>query len=124
MVVTMFLAHLVGDYVLQWDNLARWKSRELKGVLAHGLMVGGVTWLLSLPFDPGWWPWVLAVWLTHTAVDAVSLVLGRRVSLNGTGMAALVRFHIDQWCTPFGICGVREFTCWLHLAGLRHNERI
>ena len=96
MVVTMFLAHLVGDYVLQWDNLARWKSRELKGVLAHGLMVGGVTWLFSLPFDPGWWPWVLAVWLTHTAVDAVPLVLGRRVSLNGTGMAALVRFLIDQ----------------------------
>jgi len=59
MVVIMFLAHLVGDYVLQWDRLAQWKSRELKGVLAHGLMVGVVTWLFSLPFDPNWWPWSL-----------------------------------------------------------------
>jgi hypothetical protein len=28
MVIGMFLAHLVGDYILQWDGLARWKSRE------------------------------------------------------------------------------------------------
>jgi len=53
MVIAMYLAHLVGDYVLQWDALARWKSRELKGVLAHGMIVLIVTWLLSLPFDAG-----------------------------------------------------------------------
>jgi hypothetical protein len=29
MVATMFLAHLVGDYVLQWDGLAQWKSRPV-----------------------------------------------------------------------------------------------
>jgi hypothetical protein len=39
MIVALFLAHLVGDYVLQWDKLANWKSRALPGVLAHGLIV-------------------------------------------------------------------------------------
>ena len=96
MVVTMFLAHLVGDYVLQWDSLARWKSCELKGVLAHGLIVGTVAWLFSLLFDPGWWPWVLVIWLTHSVVDAVPLALSKRISFNGSGTAALVRFLIDQ----------------------------
>jgi hypothetical protein len=96
MVVAMYLAHLVGDYVLQWDGLARWKSRELKGVLAHGMIVLVVTWLLSLPFDAGWWPWALIIGLTHTAVDAATLWMGKRISLQGSGVLALARYLIDQ----------------------------
>ena len=96
MVVTMFLAHLVGDYVLQWDGLAQWKSRKLEGVLVHGSIVGLVTWLFSLPFVSGWWPWATVIWLTHTAVDAVPLALSKRISFNGSGTAALIRFLIDQ----------------------------
>jgi len=96
MVIVMFLAHLVGDYVLQWDRLARWKSREVKGVLAHGLIVSMVTLLFSLPFDPNWWPWALAIGLTHTAMDALPLALGKRISFTGSGAAALARFLVDQ----------------------------
>lgn len=96
MALAMYLAHLVGDYVLQWDALARWKSHELKGVLAHGLIVLAVTWLLSLPFDAGWWPWALAIGLTHTAVDAATLWLGKRIPLQNNGALALVRYLIDQ----------------------------
>ena len=102
MVIAMYLAHLVGDYVLQWDALARWKSREIKGVLAHGMIVLVVTWLLSLPFDAGWWPWALAIGLTHTAVDAATLWLGKRLPLQGNGTLALARYLIDQ-VVHFGI---------------------
>jgi Protein of unknown function (DUF3307) len=96
MVIAMYLAHLVGDYVLQWDALARWKSRELKGALAHGMIVLVVTWLLSLPFDTSWWPWVVVIGLTHTAVDAATLWLGKRLPLQGNGTVALARYLIDQ----------------------------
>ncbi len=102
MVIAMYLAHLVGDYVLQWDALARWKSRELKGVLAHGMIVLAVTWLLSLPFDAGWWPWALVIGLTHTAVDAATLWLGKRIPMQGNGALALARYLIDQ-VAHFGI---------------------
>ena len=102
MVIAMYLAHLVGDYILQWDALARWKSRELNGVLAHGMIVLVVTWLLSLPFDAGWWPWALVIGLTHTAVDAATLWLGKRIPLQGNGALALSRYLIDQW-VHFGI---------------------
>jgi hypothetical protein len=89
MVLAMVLSHLVADYLLQGDSLARWKSRAYKGVLVHGLIVLAVTWLCSLPFDAGWWPWVLLIWLTHTAVDAIRLRLGN-------AFPALALFLLDQ----------------------------
>jgi len=104
MAIALFLSHLVGDYWLQWDGLARWKSREYKGVLVHGLIVLAVTWLFSLPFDVGWWPWVLFIWLTHTAADAIRLRLG-------SAFPALALFLLDQ-AVHFGI-----ITFSLHASG-------
>lgn len=96
MVIAMFLAHLVGDYVLQWDNLARWKSREVKGAVFHGLIVLLVTWLFTLPFDPSWWPWALFIGSTHVVVDGIQPWLMRRFSIKGGGGFALVRLVVDQ----------------------------
>jgi hypothetical protein len=89
MVIAMFLAHLVGDYILQWNSLAAWKSRALNGVIVHCLIVLAVTWLLILPFNPGWWPWVLIIGVAHFLIDAVQL----RVKLP---MPELARFALDQ----------------------------
>jgi len=89
MVTAVFLAHLVGDYILQWNALAIWKSRALKGVVAHGAIVWAVTWLLTAFFDPAWWPWALFIGLTHTVIDALPLWLGKYVT-------PLQRFVADQ----------------------------
>lgn len=96
MIIAMFLAHLVGDYVLQWDKLAYLKGRELKGVLYHGAIVTAVTWLFSLPFDPGFWPWVLFICGIHILVDAAPLWLIPALGLKREGLFELVRFLIDQ----------------------------
>lgn len=96
MVIAMFLAHLVGDYVLQWDSLARWKSREVKGAVFHGLIVLVVTWLFTLPLDPSWWPWAVFIGLTHSAVDGIQPWLMRRFSIKGGGSFALMRLIVDQ----------------------------
>lgn len=89
MIIAMFLAHLVGDYILQWNSLAAWKSRALNGVIAHCLVVLAVTWLFILPFNPAWWPWVLLIGAAHFAIDAVQL----RVKLP---VPELARFTLDQ----------------------------
>ena len=78
MVAALFLSHLIGDYILQWDGLARWKARELKGVLIHGAVVQAVTLLCALPFNPGWWPYALFVGVTHTLIDTLPLSIGKR----------------------------------------------
>ncbi|MCI0396352.1 MAG: DUF3307 domain-containing protein [Chloroflexi bacterium] len=97
MIIAMLLAHLFGDYILQWDNLSRWKSQALSGVLVHGAIVLGVTWLFSLPFDGQWWPWVLLIGLTHTLIDGLELPLRRRLAAGKPGMSALALFVGDQF---------------------------
>ena len=50
MIAAMLLAHIVADYVLQWDGLVRWKSERLSGVVVHGGIVLRAPikpWLLS-----------------------------------------------------------------------------
>ena len=89
MVLAMILAHLVGDYVLQWDTLAAWKSRELNGVLAHCTIVFLVTLLFALPFTPYWWQGVLFVSAAHLFIDASQLYVKLPVP-------PLVRFLLDQ----------------------------
>ncbi|MBE2223469.1 MAG: DUF3307 domain-containing protein [Anaerolineae bacterium] len=89
MVFAMILAHLVGDYVLQWDKLAAWKSRELKGVAAHCSIVFLVTLMFALPFNPYWWQGVLFISAAHFFIDAVQLYVKLPVP-------ALARFLLDQ----------------------------
>ncbi|MBK8901277.1 MAG: DUF3307 domain-containing protein [Anaerolineaceae bacterium] len=89
MIIAMFLAHLVGDYILQWNSLAAWKSRALSGVIVHCLVVLAVTWLFILPFNSGWWPWVLVIGVAHFVIDAIQL----RVKLP---IPELARFALDQ----------------------------
>lgn len=89
MIIAMFLAHLIGDYILQWDSLALWKSRELKGVLAHGLVVTFVTFLFILPFDPIWWWGAAFISILHIVIDAVQLWLKPPIP-------PLFRFLLDQ----------------------------
>jgi hypothetical protein len=96
MVVGMLLAHLVGDFIMQWDRLAAWKSREVRGALVHGTVVLAVTWLISLFFDPTWWRWVLFIGLSHAAIDACQPLLLRRLPPTLASRTALPRFLLDQ----------------------------
>ena len=92
----MLLAHLFGDYILQWDNLSLWKSKRLSGVLLHGLIVTGVTLIFALLIDPSWWPWAILIGLTHTIIDALELPIRRRMASQQSGKGALALFVGDQ----------------------------
>jgi len=67
----MFLAHLLGDYLFQWDGIARWKARSPMGVLAHGAIVTLTTLVCAALVAPSWWPYALLIGLVHTAIDLV-----------------------------------------------------
>jgi len=69
MLYAMILAHLLGDYVLQWGFIARWKARSLVGVLAHGGIVTLVTLACAALVAPAWWPYALLIGLIHTVID-------------------------------------------------------
>lgn len=114
MVLAMFLAHLVGDFILQWDALAAWKSRELRGVLVHGSVVAGVTCLFSLPFHPGWWWGVAFISAAHILIDAVQLYVK-------PALPALVRFLLDQAAHFVVIIAALAWGGYLHPAHLTAN---
>lgn len=76
MVQAMFLAHLLGDYVLQPDFLACWKKRSSWGVLAHGVVVTLSLWLCSLPFTLDWWPWAAGIGAVHVLLDLLRARIG------------------------------------------------
>ncbi len=96
MITAMFLAHFVGDFVLQWDKLAQWKGRSYLGVLAHCLVVFLTTWLFSVPFGPEFWPWVLFICGWHLVIDLSQLFLVRQFPILQTRYYAFGRFSVDQ----------------------------
>jgi hypothetical protein len=71
MFTVMLLAHLLGDYVFQWNKLALWKARSLWGVLAHGGIVTGTTLACTTLTAPEWWPYALLIGLIHTLIDVI-----------------------------------------------------
>ena len=96
MVLAMLLAHLFGDYILQWDSLSRWKSEKMSGVLVHGLIVTCVTVLFCMLIDPNWWPWAVFIGITHTVIDGLELPIRRRLARQESGKAALLLYMADQ----------------------------
>lgn len=89
MIAAMLLAHLAGDYILQWDGLANWKSRALSGVVFHSLIVLAVTYLFAWLVNPHWWFWVLFIGVFHFLIDAFQLRFRPAI-------APLIRFFLDQ----------------------------
>lgn len=96
MITAMFLAHFVGDFVLQTDKLAQWKGRSYGGVLVHCLVIWLVTWLFSLPFGMQFWPWVLFIVGWHVVIDVSQLFLMRQFPILQTRYYAFGRFMLDQ----------------------------
>ncbi len=96
MVLAMLLAHLVGDYVLQWDQLAYWKSRSWRGVVVHAAIVSAVTLAFAVVVDPAFWPWAVLICAAHLVVDAAPLWLIPALGLKRDGLFELGRLVIDQ----------------------------
>ena len=117
MIIAMLLAHLVGDFVLQWDALAAWKGRSVTGAACHGSIVLAVTLLFAVLIDPAWWPWALLIGCTHIALDASWVMFNRRVVVRH-GRYGLVRLLIDQALHLAVIFGAIILSGYTQLIGL------
>lgn len=111
MVIAMLLAHLVGDYVLQWDSLAQWKSRELRGVIVHSAILAGATAAFALPINSNWWVGILIISISHLVIDGLQFLLRPAVS-------PLVRFIFDQFGHFFFIILALALTGYLEWGNL------
>lgn len=92
MLTMLLLAHLLGDYVLQFNFLARWKSRSLWGVAVHGGIVTLTTLACASLVAPGWWRYAAFIGATHTLID---IVRARLIHAKNTTWD-LIYFLLDQ----------------------------
>lgn len=92
MLYLTLLAHLLGDYVFQPNCIARWKSRSVAGVLAHGAIVTLTTLACTALADPSWWPYALLIGIIHTGIDVVR---ARLLHPNGP-VGELTWYLLDQ----------------------------
>jgi hypothetical protein len=90
----MLLAHMVGDYVLQWTRWRAGKAQRSRRGPPRLDRAGGDPVVRPLIVDPGWWPWAFLIGLTHVAIDASWVGFNRRFA--SRGMYGLLRLLIDQ----------------------------
>lgn len=67
--VLLIAAHLIGDFALQPDGLARRKAHDFKYLLLHGLIMAAVAYLCLQAWTC--WQAPLYVLLAHVAIDLV-----------------------------------------------------
>ncbi|MCC7518092.1 MAG: DUF3307 domain-containing protein [Verrucomicrobiae bacterium] len=65
--LALFIAHLIGDFVLQTESMALKKGHVFGWLVLHALELGLITWLLCWRFEV--WPVVVVVFLTHLIFD-------------------------------------------------------
>lgn len=72
----LFLAHLVGDYLLQTEWMAKYKAEQWRPLLAHCFvytLTVSVAAYLFLPTGLSWWA-IGFVFLTHVILDRRGIV--------------------------------------------------
>lgn len=82
--VKLFLAHLIGDFVLQTDSWVEEKERQgIKSIkfYLHGLIHGAL--VLLFLWDLNLWPVALIVAITHIAIDFVKLTFQSEKNIAG-----------------------------------------
>ena len=67
----LFLAHLIGDYLLQTEWMAKYKAQQWRPLLAHCFvytLVVGIVGFLFLPGGLSWWA-IGLIFVSHVILD-------------------------------------------------------
>lgn len=76
LLVTLFLAHLLGDFVLQsskWVELKEKKKLKAWPLYVHTLIHGVL--IMIIVFDTNFWLPALTIAVTHGVIDAIKIVM-------------------------------------------------
>jgi hypothetical protein len=91
----LILAHLVADFILQFEELYQLKVRSFLGQLLHVLIHGLVALALLVPYwnAPSIWFFVAGLVLVHLAQDLIKYSATKKTPKN-----TFVYFMTDQLC--------------------------
>ncbi|MEI7751391.1 MAG: DUF3307 domain-containing protein [Candidatus Omnitrophota bacterium] len=91
----LILAHLIADFILQFEELYQLKVRNFLGQLFHALIQGLVSLILLYPYLnlPQIWLFVTGLVLAHLAQDLIKYSITKKTPAN-----TFVYFMADQSC--------------------------
>ena len=91
----LILAHLIADFILQFEELYQLKVRSFLGQLLHALIHGLVSLTLLYPYlnEPSIWIFVTGLILVHLAQDLVKYSFTQKDPAN-----TFLYFMADQIC--------------------------
>lgn len=91
----LILAHLIADFVLQFEELYQLKVRSFLGQLFHVLIHGLISLILLYPYlnEPQIWLFVTGLVLVHLTQDLVKYSATKKIPAN-----TFVYFMTDQLC--------------------------
>jgi len=91
----LVLAHLIADFILQFEELYQLKVRSFLGQLFHVLIHGLVALALLYPYlnEPVIWAFVAGMILVHLAQDMIKYAFTKKSPAN-----TFLYFMVDQGC--------------------------
>ncbi len=91
----LILAHLIADYILQFEELYQLKVRSFLGQWLHALIHGLVTLALLYPYlnEPSIWVFTAALVLIHLTQDLIKYTFTKKTPAN-----TFAYFMADQAC--------------------------
>jgi len=94
-VLKLILAHLIADFILQFEELYQLKVRSFLGQFLHVLIHGAASLLLLFPYwdVPQVWLFILWLVLVHLAQDLLKYAATKKVPAK-----TFVYFMVDQVC--------------------------
>lgn len=113
----LFIAHLMGDYLLQPGWLVRLKEQRMLGIVIHASVHLVTMALLAWTLDWRVWAGLLVIAITHGAIDTTKVHLQKNAKTFSTGylldqlahlgimtsVLLLVRVNNTFWTTHDGI---------------------
>lgn len=91
----LILAHLIADFILQFEELYQLKVRSFLGQLLHALIQGIVSLVLLFPYlnEPTIWIFAGGLVLIHLAQDLIKYSFTKKIPAN-----TFLYFMADQIC--------------------------
>ena len=91
----LILAHLIADFILQFEELYQLKVRSFLGQLFHVLIHGLVSLILLYPYlnNPSVWIFIAALVLIHLTQDLIKYSFTKKTPAN-----TFAYFMTDQLC--------------------------
>ncbi|MFC1566433.1 DUF3307 domain-containing protein [bacterium] len=88
----LLCAHLLGDFTLQTNKVAYWKSKHFFGLVAHSIIILLVYFAFTIKYLSEIWFVIILLWISHFLIDYLRILFIKKFPR----MNNIFAFLLDQ----------------------------